>query len=66
MQKKVKPQLKIREGKKKVNIDSYVLKMDEMFTKFMTAKKTEGLAPRTIDRVNVFNWKVNDKIKKNS
>jgi integrase/recombinase XerD len=50
MQKKPKPKLKIREGsKKKTMVDSNVLTLDEMFVKFMTAKKTEGLASRTID-----------------
>ncbi|MFS0637892.1 phage integrase SAM-like domain-containing protein [Mesobacillus foraminis] len=50
MHKKPKPKLRIREGSKKgnqVNLD--VLTLDEMFEKFMTAKKTEGLAPRTIN-----------------
>jgi len=48
--KKVKPKLgKIREGsKKKTKVDSNILTLDEMFNKFMTAKKTEGLAPRTL------------------
>lgn len=50
MQKKPKSKLKIRDGsKKKTQVDSDVLTLDEMFVKFMTAKKTEGLAPRTID-----------------
>lgn len=49
MQKKPKPKLKIREGSKKTKVDSDILTLDEMFIKFMTAKKTEGLAPRTID-----------------
>ncbi|WHY88202.1 phage integrase SAM-like domain-containing protein [Neobacillus novalis] len=51
--KKVKPKLgKIREGsrqKKTKAIDTNVLSLDEMFNKFMIAKKTEGLAPRTIE-----------------
>lgn len=49
--KKVKPKLgKIRDGsKKKIKADSNILTLDEMFNKFMTAKKTEGLAPRTLD-----------------
>jgi integrase/recombinase XerD len=51
MQKKVKPKLgKIREGsKKKTKADSNILTLDEMFHKFMTDKKTEGLASRTLD-----------------
>jgi integrase/recombinase XerD len=51
MQKKVKPKLgKIREGSKtKTKADSNILTLDEMFQKFMTAKKTEGLASRTLD-----------------
>jgi integrase/recombinase XerD len=51
MSKKVKPKLgKIREGrKKKTKADSNILTLDVMFDKFMTAKKTEGLASRTID-----------------
>lgn len=50
MSKKVKPKLgKIREGsKKKTNVDSNILTLDEMFNKFMTVKKTEGLAPRAL------------------
>jgi len=49
--KKVKPKLgKIREGsKQKTKTDSNILTLDEMFDKFMTAKKIEGLASRTID-----------------
>jgi integrase/recombinase XerD len=49
--KKVKPKLgKIREGSKtKTKADSNILALDEMFYKFMTAKKTEGLASRTLD-----------------
>lgn len=51
MPKKVKPKLgKIREGSnKKTKADTNILTLDEMFNKFMTAKKTEGLASRTID-----------------
>ena len=51
MSKKVKPKLgKIREGSKnKTKDDSNILTLDQMFDKFMTAKKTEGLAPRTLD-----------------
>ena len=51
MQKKVKPKLvKIREGsKKKTKVDSNILTLVEMFYKFMTAKKTEGIASRTLD-----------------
>lgn len=51
MPKKVKPKLgKIREGsKKKTKVDSNILTLNEMFVKFMTVKKTDGLAPRTID-----------------
>ncbi|WP_100404238.1 tyrosine-type recombinase/integrase [Bacillus solitudinis] len=50
MQKKSKPKLKIRTGSKKETlVDSDILTLDEMFVKFMTAKQTEGLAPRTIN-----------------
>ncbi|MGG0250731.1 phage integrase SAM-like domain-containing protein [Peribacillus frigoritolerans] len=50
MQKKPKPKFKIREGsKKKTQVDSDVLSLDEMLVKFMTVKKAEGLAPRIID-----------------
>ncbi|MGF6950974.1 integrase/recombinase XerD [Neobacillus sp. B4I6] len=51
MPKKVKPKLgKIREGSKTKNkADSNILTLDEMFHKFMAAKKTEGLASRTLD-----------------
>lgn len=51
MPKKVKPKLgKIRDGStKKSKTDSNILTLDEMFDKFMTAKKTEGLASRTLD-----------------
>jgi integrase/recombinase XerD len=47
---KVKPKLgKIREvSKKKTNVDSNILTLDEIFNKYMIVKKTEGLAPRTI------------------
>jgi len=48
--KKIKPKLgKIREGSKtKTKANSNFLTLDQMFNKFMTAKKTEGLAPRTL------------------
>jgi integrase/recombinase XerD len=49
MQKKAKQKLKIIEGGKKTYIDSNIQTLDEMFVKFMTAKKIEGLAPRTIN-----------------
>lgn len=49
MPKKVKPKLgKIRDGSK-TKANSNILTLDEMFDKFMTAKKTEGLASRTLD-----------------
>jgi integrase/recombinase XerD len=55
MQSKVLPKLgKIRQGNKnKTKVDSNILKLDEMFVKFMTAKKTEGLASRTLDE---YSW----------